>query len=874
MPYNIQHSVAYTGGSSMLALKHIIKDYTTGNECVRALKGVQLTFRDCEFVSILGQSGCGKTTLLNIIGGLDQYSEGDLIINGKSTKDFKDKDWDTYRNHSIGFVFQSYNLIPHQSVLSNVELALTLSGVSKEERRKRTLEVLTKVGLQDQVHKKPNQMSGGQMQRVAIARALVNNPDILLADEPTGALDSTTSVQIMALLKEIASDKLVIMVTHNPQLADEYSTRIIQLLDGEVVSDSNAMEDEVMQVSSMGKLKKTSMSFLTALSLSLHNLFTKKGRTMLTAFAGSIGIIGIALILSLSNGVQNYINQVEEDTLSSYPITLEDASLDMSVMMEALMGIQSKDTFPPIEGSVQSTPLMNDVLETMSNKQSSNNLGAFKTYLEVNEERIAPLSNGIQYGYNLSLDIYHEGEDIVQVNPNQILNELGFGEMVEMQSMMGTTAIASNEIWQELMEDQELLDQQYDVLQGRMPRTYDEVVLQVDEQNNISDYTLYSLGLMDRKELLDNFNAMMDGKEMKSIEQVVYSYDELLELKFKILLNTDYYTKENGVWVDKKQDEAYMKQVVAEAKELRVVGIVKSTNAAGGTSLTGGIGYTSGLQEYVISQIQAADIAKEQLANPEVNVFTNMEFPQQTNQEFDVNSLSNEQKIQMASMNEQQLAQMMSTYQKNAKATYESNLETLGIIDMNEPSTINIFAKDFDSKEALVNIIDEYNMQQQAQGIDENAITYSDMIGTMMSSVTAIIDVVSYVLMAFVGVSLLVSSIMIGIITYISVLERTKEIGVLRSIGASKRDISRVFNAETFIVGSFSGILGIVITILINLPVNYIIEGELGIAKIASLPWQGAILLILISMVLTVLAGLIPAKIASKKDPVVALRSE
>ena len=861
----------------MLQLKNITKDYVSGNETVQALKGVSLTFRENEFVSILGQSGCGKTTMLNIIGGLDQYTNGDLIINHKSTKDFKDKDWDTYRNHSIGFVFQSYNLIPHQSVLSNVELALTLSGVSKTERRKRATEALEQVGLKDQIHKKPNQMSGGQMQRVAIARALVNNPDILLADEPTGALDSTTSIQIMELLKEVAQDRLVIMVTHNPELAQTYSTRIIKLLDGRVVDDSNPYEEkETTSTGILQKMKYTSMSFATALSLSLNNLMTKKARTFLTAFAGSIGIIGIALILSLSNGVQSYIDGVEKDTLSSYPITIEDNSMDMSVMMETMMGMHSKETTYE-DDDIHSRQMINDILETMSDKMTNNNLAAFKEYLEKDGSQFNEHTKAIEYGYGLTLNVYNEQAEagLVQVSPNQLMNTLGLGSAMEASSSIFSSSASmgmGNEVWAKLPSDTGMRDEEYKILDGRWPQSYNEVVLAVDSNKEISDYVLYSLGLMDQEELAKNFNALQKHEEIKATEGKTYTTKELLDMKFKLILNTDLYQKSGGIWVDQSEDEEYIANLVKHGEEIKVVGIIQPNEGTVSTAEQGGIYYTDALQEHVISKVEDSDIVKEQKADSDTNVFTGTKFTD--NQKMDMNNLSDEQKMQLMAMSEEERLQFMTSYNEALNMTYDANLKKLGAIDLNAPSSINIYAKSFDDKEEVADLINAYNEQQKADGKDANVISYNDLVGTMMGSVSSIIDMISYVLIAFVGVSLVVSSIMIGIITYISVLERTKEIGILRSIGASKKDISHVFNAEAFIIGLISGCLGILVTVVLDFPISLIVENLTGVAGIAKLPVAGGVLLILISLLLTTIAGLIPSRIASKKDPVEALRTE
>lgn len=856
----------------MLELKNIKKDYKSGNETVHALKGVSLSFRKNEFVSILGQSGCGKTTMLNIIGGLDHYTSGDLLIDHRSTKDFKDKDWDSYRNHTIGFVFQSYNLIPHQSVLANVELALTLSGVSRDERRKRALEALEKVGLKDQIHKRPNQMSGGQMQRVAIARALVNNPDILLADEPTGALDSATSVAIMEILNEIAKEKLVIMVTHNPELAQKYSTRIIRLLDGEVVDDSNPYTIEEKTAEIM-KLKKTSMSFVTALSLSLNNLMTKKARTFLTAFAGSIGIIGIALILSLSNGVQSYISSVEKETLSSYPITIQDNSMDMSVMMQTMMGMNAESK-EHADDKIYSKQMINDIMETMSDQMDKNNLAAFKEYLD-NDSAFKEHTKAIEYGYNLKLNVFNEhGKNgLVQVSPNQVMEKLGFGNMAQMQeSFMGAQASSNNEVWNKLPENKTLREEEYTLLKGNWPKNYNEVVLAVDGDSEITDYALYSLGLLNQDDLSDNFEALQNGKEIKKDEQVSYTIDELLDMEFKLVLNSDLYKKINGIWIDMSDDEAYVENAVENGETMKVVGIIQPKEKALSKNEMGGIYYTNALEKHVVEEVEKSDIVKEQKENKDTNVFTGTPFSK--NDKFSLSSLSDEQKMQMAMLSQEDLAAYMSSYNDNVNAKYESNLEKLGAVDMNSPSYINIYAKSFDDKEAVADLINTYNEKQEADGKESNVISYNDIVGTMMDSVTSIIDMISYVLMAFVSVSLIVSSIMIGIITYISVLERTKEIGILRAIGASKKDISRVFNAETFIIGLISGLIGIGITVALNIPISMIIEDMSGVANVSSLPVAGGIVLVLISLVLTIIAGLIPSRIASKKDPVEALRSE
>lgn len=828
----------------MLELTNITKDYVSGDTTVKALKGVSIKFRKNEFVSILGQSGCGKTTLLNIIGGLDRYTDGDLSIDEISTKKYKDKDWDTYRNNRIGFVFQSYNLIPHQTVLSNVELALTLSGVSKSERRQRATKVLEQVGLGDQLHKKPNQMSGGQMQRVAIARALVNDPDILLADEPTGALDSETSIQIMNILKDISKDKLIIMVTHNPELANQYSSRIIRLLDGKVVDDSAPYDGEKVEEKAESKSaektdvktkkkekkQKTSMSFFTALSLSLNNLMTKKARTILTAFAGSIGIIGIALILSLSSGMQDYIHRVEQDTLSSYPLSIEKTAMDYSVFLGQNESTEIKDKQP---GRIYSNNTMTGMINKMLTSVSVNNLKDFKAYIENDENGIKELVNDVKYGYDVDLLIYKAdtSEGIIKTNPSTVLDGMG----MDMNS--GMISINTS-VWSEMIDNEELIKSQYDIVEGRMPQAYNEVVLVVNEDDTIDDYTLYALGMLDKSELDKMFAQIQIGEipqENLNDEVKSFSYEEILNQTYKLVVNTDLYKKNGNGYVDMSADNEYMKGVINDSLDIKVVGILKPSEEANNSSISTPLAYTHELTEYLINKINESEIAKAQLANPEIDVFTGAAFENNS---------------------------------------YESNISELGIVDLENPSSINIYPKDFKSKEDLVDLIDKYNEDMEKAGQEEDAIQYTDYIGLMMSSVSTIINSISYVLIAFVAISLVVSSIMIGIITYISVLERTKEIGILRSIGASKKDVSRVFNAETIIVGFVAGLLGIIITLLLNIPINMIIKSITDISGLAKLPTMGALILILISMLLTFIAGLIPARVASKKDPVVALRTD
>ena len=844
----------------MLQLKNIKKNYESGEEIVKALKGINIEFRESEFVAILGPSGCGKTTLLNIIGGLDHYTSGDLIIDGISTKKYKDRDWDTYRNHRIGFVFQNYNLITHQSVLSNVELALTLSGVDKKTRRKKAIEVLEKVGLKDQMYKKPNQMSGGQMQRVAIARALVNDPDILLADEPTGALDTKTSIQIMEILKEISKDRLIIMVTHNPDLASKYATRTINLLDGEITSDSRAYNSK-KEIKKKETGKKTSMSFMTAMNLSLNNLMTKKGRTIFTAFAGSIGIIGIALILAISNGVQEYINNVEEETLTSYPLTVQEETVEIADFISSMQ--PSSDTEEHEEGKIYSNDVMSEMMATASASVESNNLDAFKSYIESDDTNIKDYTSAISYSYNLNLQIYKDdNEEIIQVNPNTVLDELGMS-MNEMQS-----AFMSTDVFSEMFDSQKMNEQMYDLIAGSWPEEYNEVVLVVDENNEISDFTLYALGLKDQSELSEMYQNIVNGTPFE-VEQTSYDMDDLVGMKFKFVLNSDYYELENGIWVDKRNNYDYMKELLDNAEEIVITGIIRPNEESIIASTAGGVMYLKDLKEYVINKINESEIAQAQLENTDINVFTGQEF---SDEEFDISTLTPEQMAYLQSLSPTEMAEVIATYEEQAGATYEDVLNQIGVIDLDKPTAINIYPKDFDSKDEIVNIINNYNDDQRDNGHDENVINYTDIVGVMMSGVSTIVDVISYVLMAFVSISLIVSSIMIGIITYISVLERTKEIGILRAIGASKKDISRVFNAETFIEGLTAGVMGILITLLLTIPINIIIKNLAGISNIAVLPVGGAIILVIISVLLTTIAGLIPSRMASKKDPVEALR--
>lgn len=859
----------------MLQLKNITKDYVSGDQTVNALKGIDIEFRRSEFVSILGPSGCGKTTLLNIIGGLDRYTSGDLIINGKSTKKFKDKDWDAYRNYSVGFVFQSYNLIPHQSVLANVELALTLSGVGRKVRRQKATEALEAVGLKEQIHKRPNQLSGGQMQRVAIARALVNDPDIILADEPTGALDTDTSVQIMEILKEISKDKLIVMVTHNPDLAEKYSSRVIKALDGKVISDSNPYTEEDRK--NEGELKaksgKTSMSFWTAIHLSLNNLMTKKGRTFLTAFAGSIGIIGIALILSLSNGVDKYIEKVQEDTLSNYPLTIQETSIDASSMIELFMDNEEKDYN---DDKIHSRQIVGKVFEKVSSEIKTNNLEEFKKYIDGTDNDIKKYSNAIQYGYDLTLNVYKEdtSNGIVQSNPSTLFEKFGMSDSSDQATyFMGS----SSDVWTELIDNDELLKSQYDVLAGHWPESYNEVILVANENSEVSDYTLYALGVKDQNEISEKMNKIIVGEKLDELQDEAYNYDDFIGLTYKVVLNTDYYEKQGNSWVNKRNDVTYMKDKIANSLSVKIVGIVKPKDEAAATSMSdwGVIGYRKELTEYIINAINDSEIAKEQLANEDINVFTGTAFDADgAGLGFDYSNLSEEEQAYMASLSQEEMAAVVASYAEMSGSTYEDNLFILGICDLDKPYYINIYPIDFESKDKITADIERYNEQKRSEGKEDDVIEYTDFVATMMSSVTVIVNMISYVLIAFVSISLVVSSIMIGIITYISVLERIKEIGILRSIGASKKDISRVFNAETFIVGLTAGLIGIGITLLLNIPINAIIKHLADISNLSKLPLVGAIILILISMILTMIAGLIPAKIASKKDPVEALRTE
>ena len=1005
----------------MLELKNIHKDYPAGENTVHALKNVNLTFRKSDFVSILGPSGCGKTTMLNIIGGLDQYSSGDLIINGRSTKDYKDRDWDSYRNHSVGFVFQSYNLIPHQTVLQNVELALSLSGVSKSERKKRAKEALEQVGLGNQLSKKPGEMSGGQMQRVAIARAIVNNPDIILADEPTGALDTETSIQVMNILKEISKDKLVIMVTHNPELAEKYSTRIIRMLDGEITDDSTPLNDDELTLEQQSPsdslekpqktAKKPSMSFATSFALSLKNLFTKKGRTILTSFAGSIGIIGIALIFAVSQGMTTYINTLQEDTLSSYPLTLEAQHIDMGSLLTTFMGKAESENSHENDAVYQKAMFYNLVNSLNSMESNENDLKSFKKFLEDKQKSSTTDSpfneaiNGVQYTYSTDLLVYTKNVDgtIIRSDSQELLQELlieyfgmDLSSMMNFsESMMGGSMSGSmpgfggnTVLWQEMLSGQngklinDLLTKQYDVIYGSWPTEYNEIVLVVDENNEIDDMTLYALGLKSKADIDALAKAAFNKSEI-DINYQKWSYEEICNMEFRTIFNSNCYTynEKSGTYTDLRDTQAGLKYLYDNGVDLKVSGIIRPNEDAVSAMLTGSIGYTSKLTEYIINNSKTSDAVTAQLKDTSKDIFTGLPFKENTGNLSDdekasefksyiaklnqkekadtyvkimsipadevldknvndvINNTSDDDikttlktvltsqmnmsekdvdsyianlpdedvkemfrslvtekikaeyaanvKQQLSSMNEQQLSFAFDNAMKSfttkqyanyydevlefSESTYEGNLKELGYVDLDNPSTINIFASSFENKDIIEDEIKKYN-----DSVDDlEKITYTDYVGIMMSSITTIINAITYVLIAFVAVSLIVSSIMIGVITLISVQERTKEIGILRAIGASKRNVSSMFNAETIIIGFSSGALGVLITYLLCIPINMILQHFTGIANLkAVLPPPIAVILVIISIILTLFAGIIPSRSAAKKDPVVALRTE
>ena len=883
----------------MLTLSNIHKEYASGELRVEALKGVSLSFRKNEFVAVLGPSGCGKTTLLNIIGGLDRYTQGDLIIKGRSTREYKDADWDSYRNHSVGFVFQSYNLIPHQTVLSNVELALTLGGVPAKERRRRAVQALERVGLGDQLNKKPNEMSGGQMQRVAIARALVNDPEILLADEPTGALDSETSVQIMDVLKEIASDRLVIMVTHNPELAAQYATRTIRLLDGRVTDDTMPFDGQDDMAQPPARTGATSMHFGTALHLSLNNLMTKKGRTFMVALAGSIGIIGIALILSLSNGVNEYIKSVEEDTLAQYPLTIESETMNQSALLTAMMSASSGKDIPHEEGRVYSSNVMGDLMSAMVSEVNANDLPSFKAYLDGSQE-IADLTSSIAYEYGSTLRIYNRNAvgGVQQVQPSTVIDTMtnssmmsnanALASMSSMSSLSQMTSMYNMNVFFELAGASVHRSGSYELLAGHMPQKYDELLLVVGEDDDISDTTLYTLGLRDQSEVQQLFMTLLTGSTVQT-ETISYSYDDLLNLTFTLVLPGNLYQEQgDGIYADISGDEAAMSQALDQGVTLHIAGIARSSsNSMISSMMAGGVGYTHELVEYVVSANNETPAVKAQRAHPDTDIFTGINFsggvdmePSMEMLDTYLNSLPQEQQTAMRAMigmmSEERILSMMRAEMAKQKtdATYESNLAKLNATNLDTPTQIKIYPIDFESKQRIVDLIEQYNAQMQAAGHEEGVIRYTDYVGSLMSSVTTIVDTISYVLIAFVSISLVVSSIMIGIITYISVLERTKEIGILRAMGASKGDVSRVFTAETLIIGLVAGFLGVLVTWLLTFPINALIHHLTQINAAAILPGGAAAILVAISMLLTILAGAIPSRMAAKKDPVVALRTE
>ncbi|MBO7358790.1 MAG: ABC transporter ATP-binding protein/permease [Clostridia bacterium] len=866
----------------MLELQGISRVYDTGSQKVEALKGVSVRFRANEFVSVLGPSGCGKTTLLNIIGGLDLATEGELIIAGRSTRRYKDRDWDSYRNHAIGFVFQSYNLIGHQSVLSNVEMALTLSGVSKKERREKAVNALKRVGLGDQLTKRPRELSGGQMQRVAIARALVNDPKILLADEPTGALDSETGLQVMELLAEIARDRLVIMVTHNPELAEKYSTRIVRLYDGRIVGDTDPYDGADEKEGSLSA-SRTGMSFLTALGLSLNNLLTKKTRTILVAFAGSIGIIGIALILAMSTGVQRYIDKVERETLTSYPLTLQSESMDLNSLSENMTAdVREEDRE---EGRIYSGRVLRGMLGIMLNQVKQNDLAAFKAHIESDPE-FKKLVSGVSYDYSSQMNIWRQTpEGLLQVNPSTTYEDLmadskdenvpdSFAQMYAMGTMTSNYSANAQSVFIQLLDNRELLESQYEVAAGRWPQDKTEVVLLLNRNGVVNDYTLYTLGIKSRSELKELVNDILSGKE-EAQDTASYSYDEILSLSFRVVIPGNFYEKSGSHWVSVKDDEEKLEKIVSEGLELKVVGIMKPSEGSIVGASTGRIGYMPELMEYVIELANASEIVKDQMANPETDVIRGMPFEQS---EFDIDKVDLTGYESFVSgvrfmLGDDKLNEIIRSVVPTigSGSSYQENLIKMGAGDLSQPDAIKIYPLSFESKELIANYIEAYNREHEDSG---QTITYTDYVGLLLSSVTDIVQAVTYVLVAFVAVSLFVSSIMIGVITYISVLERTKEIGILRALGASKRDISRVFNAETLIIGFMAGMLGILMSLLLILPINGVIYNLSGMHNMAYLPATSCAVLVLISMFLTLVAGLIPSGFAARRDPVVALRSE
>ncbi|MGN0468777.1 MAG: ATP-binding cassette domain-containing protein [Acutalibacteraceae bacterium] len=916
----------------MLILKNIVKDYVTGDTTVRAMKDISINFRENEFAAILGPSGCGKTTMLNIIGGLDRYTSGDLIINGKSTKTFTDNDWDTYRNHSIGFVFQSYNLISHQTVLENVELALTLTGVSKKERRKRAIEALEKVGLGNQLDKKPAQMSGGQCQRVAIARALINNPDIILADEPTGALDSKTSVQIMEILKEISKDKLIIMVTHNPDLAYKYANRIITCQDGSVIDDSNPFEPQQADYENekfkaeeeKKKGKKPSMSLATAFTLSLRNLFTKRGRTILTAFAGSIGIIGIAMVLALSNGINGYIDKIESDALLLFPMSVEKEAMNVDNVLETAMGMSPLNKVDHERDAVYVNSTFSTMLNTFIAQSSANNIGSFKEYIDTNKEQFDALCNDIQFKYSTPLNIYltsggSDDKSFVKVNPNNSMDDMMSNS--SMSGMDGYVDLDSyTNLWQQLIGDNETVSEHYSLVYGHLPEKYNEVVLILDGNNEINEMMLYALGLRDQSEFMANIMSTISGNGTKEDVVDKYSYDDILNLKYKLLLNYQYMVKDEktGLWKDMSSNSLYVKNILDEGIDISIVGIIRPNDDNVLSVATGSIGYTSELMDYALEQTNNSEVVKQQLANPKKDVITGLEFVDMTVNDFDLADidlneinydylditpfLSMAEGMDMSQIDITDMSSMfnfgdMSDLQKklmegyldddqvlalkqayldtvNAKCSLDKTYETIGYCAEDNPTSISFYPKDFETKAQLNDMVDYYNEKVTNDGHEELTIRCTDYIGIVMDIATQAINIVTYTLVIFVAISLVVSSIMIGIITYVSVIERTKEIGILRSIGASKRDVSNVFNAETFIIGLSAGLIGVLVTVLLEIPINLLLRHLTGASISATLPFLDGFVLVAISVFLTFIAGLIPSSMAAKKDPVEALRTE
>ncbi len=915
----------------MLILKDIVKDYQTGDTTVKALRNININFRENEFVSILGPSGCGKTTLLNLIGGLDRYTSGDLIINGKSTKTFRDGDWDTYRNHSIGFVFQSYNLIPHQTVLANVELALTLSGVSKKERKERAIAALEQVGLKDHIHKKPNQMSGGQMQRVAIARALINNPDILLADEPTGALDSETSVQVMEILKEISKDKLIIMVTHNPELAETYSNRIIRFVDGKVIGDTNpfypAQEEYIYEKrkaeEEKKKGRKPSMSLSTAFGLSLRNLATKKGRTFLTSFAGSIGIIGIALVIALSTGIQNFVDNVQTDTLMAFPLSIETESVDIESVMNSMTGMMNLKNLDHDRDHVYVNGMIAEVVNTFVSKGTSNNLRTFKKYIQDNQKEFDELCNDIQYIYNTPLNVYRvDTADYIQVSPNTVINEIaGSAESAEMfENFTGT----SFDIWDELIGEGDEILENYNLVYGRLPENKNEVVVILDINNEVNELVMHGIGLKDQNKFMQEvMGSLGTGTNLEHDLQEKYTYEEICNIKLKLVLNHQYMVKneKTGLWQDKSASKSFVRKVIDEqGMDISIVGIIRPQDDNLIAVGTGGVGYTSDLMNYALQSTLNSQVVQEQLASPDKDVITGLDFVKLNVNDFDladidlndidikylnlapfmslvdgiditkidITNINLSSTIGFGSMSElqkklvegfltdEQVIALKEAYVETvtSKRSYDNTMEVLGYQSAETPKAIYFYPKSFDAKDKLKEMFEYYNEQVTADNHPEYSVQPTDAVGALLSSVTMIIDIVTYVLIIFVAISLVVSSIMIGIITYISVLERTKEIGILRAIGASKKDVSGVFNAETFTIGLAAGILGIVTTLILEIPINILLRHFTATNAAATLPFGAAVGLIAISVFLTFIAGLVPSRMAANKDPVEALRTE